>query len=189
MLAWDELEKQIEACKKCELYSGRNRPVLERGNRQAMIMLIGEGPGEEEDRTGYAFVGAAGRLLDSLINATGFSPDDFYIANIVKCRPPGNRVPSEIEAQACISFLRNQAFLVSPRIIVCLGATAAKYILKEKEIRITKERGIMREKNGFYYMPTYHPAALLRDPSKKSDMYEDFKKVRELYERLKAENT
>ena len=189
MQSWDELEKQIDVCTRCGLYSGRNKPVLERGNRKAMIMLIGEGPGEEEDRTGQAFVGAAGKLLDNLISAVGFLPDDLYIANIVKCRPPGNRAPTEPEAQACISFLRNQALLVSPKIIVCLGLTAAKYILKDKDIRITKERGIMREKNGFYYMPTYHPAAVLRDPSKKIDMYEDFKQVKELYDKLKAENT
>jgi uracil-DNA glycosylase len=189
MLSWTELEKEIWDCRKCGLYAGRTKAVLGRGNREAKVLLVGEGPGGEEDLRGEAFVGAAGILLDSLLCATGFDPGDIYIANIVKCRPPGNRVPTDEEAEACLPFLRNQAYLVKPKIIVCLGVTAAKNILRDKDLKITAERGRLRQKNGYYYMPTYHPAALLRDPAKKTDMFEDFKKVKELYDKLKEEGT
>jgi len=185
MLSWGELEEEITKCRKCDLCLTRTKTVLGRGNIKAGILLVGEGPGAEEDARGEAFVGAAGKLLDDLLCALGFEEEDIYIANIVKCRPPGNRVPSEAEAQACFPYLRNQAYLVKPRIIVCLGVTAAKYVLAEKDLKISAERGKMRQKNGFYYMPTYHPAALLRDPSKKADMYSDFKKVKLLYDKIK----
>jgi DNA polymerase len=186
MLSWAELENEIAGCRKCGLCEGRTKTVLGRGNKEAVIMLVGEGPGAEEDLKGEAFVGAAGILLDSLLCAVGFKQEDIYIANIVKCRPPGNRVPTEGEADSCMPYLRNQAYLLKPVIIVCLGATASKYILRERDLRITSERGRIRQKNGYYYMPTYHPAALLRDPSKKTDMYDDFKKVRELYGKIKG---
>jgi uracil-DNA glycosylase len=189
MLSWAELEKEIENCRKCPLFAGRTKAVLGRGNKDAQILLVGEGPGGEEDLRGEAFVGAAGILLDSLLCAVGFQADDIYIANIVKCRPPGNRVPTEDEAETCMPYLRNQAFLVRPKIIVCLGSTAAKYILRDKNLKITAERGRLRQKNGYSYMPTYHPAALLRDPSKKIDMYGDFRKVKELYDKIKEAET
>lgn len=189
MLSWPELQNELEKCKKCSLYLSRIKVVIGRGNKNADILLIGEGPGAEEDITGEAFVGAAGKLLDNILCATGFEENDVYIANIVKCRPPGNRIPSFQEAEACFSFLRNQAFLVKPKIIVCLGSTAAKYIFKDMSLKITAIRGKIKVKSGFHYMPTYHPAALFRDNTKKVDMYTDLKKVKILYDELKENDS
>jgi DNA polymerase len=144
-------------------------------------MFVGEGPGEQEDLQGKPFVGPAGQLLDLLLEALMFDVDDYYIANIVKCRPPGNRVPTDEEANKCLDYLRNQVYLIKPQIIVCLGATAMKYIV-DKNARITQIRGqwIERkmEKKECWIMPTFHPAALLRDESKKLLMWDDLKKVK-----------
>jgi DNA polymerase len=144
-------------------------------------MFVGEGPGEQEDLQGKPFVGPAGQLLDLLLEALMFDADDYYIANIVKCRPPGNRVPTDEEANKCLDYLRNQVYLIKPQIIVCLGATAMKYIV-DKNARITQIRGqwIERkmEKKECWIMPTFHPAALLRDESKKLLMWDDLKKVK-----------
>jgi DNA polymerase len=146
-------------------------------------MLIGEGPGEQEDLQGLPFVGSAGKLLDLLLDALPIRKGDYYIANIVKCRPPGNRVPLEEEAEKCLPFLRNQVSLIRPKIIVCLGATAMKYII-DRNAKITQIRGQWVERKGFWIMPTFHPAALLRDESKKVLMWEDFKKVKQKLEEL-----
>lgn len=178
MYDWEKLIEECSACKKCRLGTTRTNIVIGRGNKNAPLMLIGEGPGEQEDLQGLPFVGAAGKLLDLLLKAILIKEDQYYIANIVKCRPPGNRVPNEDEAQSCIPFLRNQVFLIKPRIIVCLGATAMKYII-DKDSKITKIRGQWIEKKGYWIMPTFHPAALLRDESKKVLMWEDFKKVKQ----------
>jgi len=140
--------------------------------------MIGEGPGEQEDLQGLPFVGPAGKLLDLLLKAQMIKEDQYYIANIVKCRPPGNRVPTDEEAEKCLPFLRNQVYLVKPKIIVCLGATAMKYVV-DKNARITQIRGQWIERKGYWIMPTFHPAALLRDESKKVLMWEDIKKVKQ----------
>lgn len=177
MLEWDELISKCNECDKCELSKGRKNVVFGRGNKNATCMIIGEGPGEQEDLQGKPFVGPAGKLLDILLNAFMISEDKYYIANIVKCRPPGNRVPIDEEAEKCLPFLRNQVQLLKPKIIVCLGATAMKYII-DRDAKITQIRGHWIERKGFLIMPTFHPAALLRDDSKKVLMWEDFKKVK-----------
>lgn len=178
MYNWEDLIEACNSCKKCRLADTRKNVVIEKGNRNAPLMFVGEGPGEQEDIQGQAFVGRAGKLLDLLLEALSIKRHQYYIANIVKCRPPGNRIPSEKEARACLPYLRNQVFLVKPKIIVCLGATAMKYII-DKNARITRIRGTWIERKGYWLMPVFHPAALLRDESKKVLMWEDFKKVKQ----------
>lgn len=183
MFGWEELIERCSCCKSCSLGENRTNIVIGRGNANAPLMLIGEGPGEQEDRQGLPFVGPAGKLLDLLLAALPIGKESYYIANIVKCRPPGNRVPLDEEAESCLPFLRNQVALIKPKVIVCLGATAMKYII-DKEARITQIRGQWIERKGFWIMPTFHPAALLRDESKKVLMWEDFKKVKQRLDEL-----
>ena len=182
---WKRLEHECWQCSKCGLGKTRTNVVIGRGSKKADIMLVGEGPGQQEDEQGLPFVGRAGQLLDLLLQALMFNEDEYYIANIVKCRPPGNRVPDEQEVQQCIPFLREQVRLVHPKILVCMGSTAAKYII-DKNIKITKIRGNWQESKGFFIMPTFHPAALLRDESKKALMFSDFKMVRERLNSIKS---
>lgn len=173
---WEDLEKSLENCQKCKLCKTRNNIVFGVGNREADIMLIGEGPGADEDMQGEPFVGKAGKLMDMAFEALGIKKEELYIANIVKCRPPFNRNPEQDEEQACLDFLRNQVILVKPKIIVLLGSVALKNILG-KEYGITSSRGKWIEKRGIYYMPTWHPAALLRDENKKIEFLNDLKLV------------
>ena len=180
---WEDLEKSISNCKKCKLCTNRNNIVFGQGNKNADIMLIGEGPGADEDRLGQPFVGKAGKLMNSAFEGLGIKREELYIANIVKCRPPANRVPEADEAEACLDYLRNQVILVKPKIIVLLGSTALKNILG-KEYSITASRGRWIEKKGIYYMPTWHPAALLRDENKKIEFWRDLKLVIKRYEEL-----
>mgnify|MGYP001262249784 CR=1 FL=1 len=184
MLDWEELIKECNNCRKCGLSNTRTNVVIGRGNPKATILLVGEGPGEQEDKQGLPFVGPAGKLLDLLLSALMFKEEDYYIANIVKCRPPNNRVPLDEEAEACLDYLRNQLLLIRPKIIVCLGSTAAKHIIG-KDIKITQIRGQWVEKKGYWIMPTFHPAALLRDQSKKILMWEDFKKIKRKLDEIK----
>ncbi|MCX7748586.1 MAG: uracil-DNA glycosylase [Clostridia bacterium] len=186
MLQWEQLIKECSNCKRCDLGKGRTNIVIGRGNENAPLMMIGEGPGEQEDLKGQPFVGPAGKLLDLLLDAMMFKKDDYYIANIVKCRPPGNRVPTDEEAEKCLPFLRGQVKLIKPKIIVCLGSTAMKYII-DREGKITQMRGQWIEKGGFWFMPTFHPAALLRDESKKILMWEDLKKVKVKFDEINQE--
>ena len=183
-ISWDLLHQQIAQCEKCGLCRGIHHKVPGQGNGNADLMFIGEGPGADEDLQGLAFVGAAGQLLTKMIAAMGYTREQVYICNIVKCRPPQNRVPTPEDAAACMPFLRKQFLLVKPRVIVLLGATAARAILGD-QIRITRDRGKWVEKKGVYFMPTYHPAALLRDESKKRDAWQDLKAVRDKMEELK----
>lgn len=173
---WEELEQSIENCNKCELCQGRNHIVFGCGNKKADIMFIGEGPGADEDTQGEPFVGKAGRLMNKAFEALGIDRKEVYIANIVKCRPPQNRVPTKEEAEVCINYLRNQVMLVKPKMIVLLGNTALKNILGYDH-KITTERGKWIEQKGILYMPTFHPAALLRDETKKIDFWRDLKLV------------
>ncbi len=174
---WDDLKKSIAECKKCRLCTNRTNIVLGEGNINAKIMFIGEGPGADEDKQGVPFVGKAGQLMNKAFQALGINREEIYIANIVKCRPPSNRVPEEDEAQACLNYLRNQVVLIKPEIIVLLGSTALKNILG-KEYGITAVRGKWMEKNGIKYMPTWHPAALLRDENKKIEFWQDLKELK-----------
>ena len=175
---WDELEKSIENCQKCKLCKTRNNIVLGIGKKDADLMFIGEGPGADEDEQGEPFVGKAGKLMDMAFTALGIKREEVYIANIVKCRPPFNRNPEQDEEQACLDYLRNQVILVKPKVIVLLGSIALKNILGS-EYGITASRGKWIEKKGIYYMPTWHPAALLRDETKKIDFINDLKKIKE----------
>ncbi len=181
---WEDLEKSIIGCKKCKLCTNRTNIVFADGNKNANVMLIGEGPGADEDRQGVPFVGRAGQLMNKAFEGLGIDRTKLYIANIVKCRPPNNRVPEEDEARACLDYLRNQVILVKPQIIVLMGSTALQNILG-KEYKITASRGNWIEKKGIMYLPTWHPTALLRDENKKIDFWRDFKKVINMCEELK----
>lgn len=172
----EELEEEAKQCKKCKLCQNRNNVVFGTGNKQADLMFIGEGPGADEDMQGVPFVGKAGKLMNMAFEAIGLNRDEVYIANIVKCRPPSNRNPQDDEAMACLNYLRNQVILVKPKIIVLLGSVALKNILG-KEYGITASRGKWIEKKGILYMPTWHPAALLRDETKKIDFIKDLQQV------------
>lgn len=174
---WEDLEKSILECKKCRLCTNRTNIVFGQGNKKARLMFIGEGPGADEDRQGIPFVGKAGQLMNNAFQALEINREDVYIANIVKCRPPSNRVPEDDEAQTCLNYLRNQVILIKPKIIVLLGSTALKNILG-KEYGITEVRGNWMEKNGIKYMPTWHPAALLRDENKKIEFWQDLKEAK-----------
>lgn len=179
----DELNKLICNCTKCELHKNRNKFVFGSGNPDADVMVIGEGPGAEEDIQGLPFVGRAGKLLTDILKAIKFERDEVYIANIVKCRPPGNRTPLPDEMETCIPYLKKQIELIKPKLILCLGLTAAKGLLKKKE-SLTKLRGNVFEYEGINVMVTFHPAALLRNPNWKRDCWEDVKKFRKLYDEL-----
>lgn len=174
---WEDLEKSILECKKCRLCTNRTNIVFGQGNKKARLMFIGEGPGADEDKQGIPFVGKAGQLMNNAFQALEINREDVYIANIVKCRPPSNRVPEDDEAQTCLNYLRNQVILIKPKIIVLLGSTALKNILG-KEYGITAVRGNWMEKNGIKYMPTWHPAALLRDENKKIEFWQDLKETK-----------
>lgn len=178
MLSWNTIINTCKNCTKCELHKNRTNVVIGRGNINAPLMFVGEGPGQQEDMQGLPFVGAAGQLLDVLLEAHQISKDMYYICNIVKCRPPGNRAPFDEEALQCLDYLRSQVRLVNPKIIVCLGATAMKYII-DNHGRITKMRGQWIERKGFWLMATFHPAALLRDEAKKELVWMDFKKIKQ----------
>ena len=177
-MTWELFHRQVEACGLCPLHEGILHKVPGQGDEHAPLMLIGEGPGQVEDEEGLAFVGPAGQLLTRMLAAISLPRDRVYICNIVKCRPPNNRVPEIAEAEACRLHLRNQFALVRPKVIVLLGSTAAKSILGP-EIRITRDRGRWYERKGVWFMPTYHPSALLRDPAKKREAWEDMKSLRD----------
>lgn len=174
---WKELEGSIIECKKCKLCNNRTNIVFGDGNKEADIMFIGEGPGADEDIQGIPFVGKAGKLMNMAFQALEIDRNKVYIANIVKCRPPSNRNPEDDEALACLDYLRNQVMLVKPKIIVLLGSVALKNILG-KEYGITASRGKWIERKGIMYMPTWHPAALLRDENKKIEFWNDLKLVK-----------
>ena len=178
MLNWKELEQTCAGCRKCRLCEHRTNPVFGVGNRNARLMLIGEGPGEREDALGEPFVGRAGKLLDSMLASIGLDRTEVYIANIVKCRPPNNRDPQTDEQDACIGYLENQIRLVSPDIIVCLGRIAAGRMIHEN-FKITKEHGLWFEYNGIKITSLFHPAALLRDPRRLPDTFEDLRRIEE----------
>ena len=180
---WEELEKSIINCNKCKLCKTRQNIVFGTGNKNAEIMFIGEGPGADEDMQGEPFVGRAGKLMNMAFGVVGINREDVYIANVVKCRPPANRNPEDDEAFACLNYLRNQVILVKPKIIVLLGSVALKNILG-KEYGITKSRGKWIERKGIKYMPTWHPAALLRDENKKVEFWKDLKEVAKKYKEI-----
>ncbi len=180
----DELEGMINTCTKCPLHQNRNKFVFGKGNPNADVMVVGEGPGAEEDKQGEPFVGRAGQLLTDILKAINFSREEVYIANVVKSRPPANRTPNSDEMEACIPYLKKQIALIKPKMILCVGLTAAQGVLKKKD-SLTKMRGQIFEFEGAKVMVTYHPAALLRNPNWKRPTWEDVKKFRQLYDEMK----
>ena len=184
MLNWEALERACMACQRCALADTRHNVVFGVGPRDAEVMCIGEGPGENEDLQGEPFVGRAGKLLDDMLELIDLDRKaNVYIANIVKCRPPQNRDPLNTEQDACIGYLRNQVALIRPKIIVCLGRVAAIRLIRE-DFKISREHGQWFEKAGVQMTALYHPAAILRDPSKRPDTFQDLKslqaKIREV---------
>lgn len=183
MLSWDILECACKSCNRCGLSTTRNNVVVGKGNKKAKILLIGEGPGEKEDLSGIPFVGPAGQLLDKMLECIDLSMDDVYVANVVKCRPPGNRDPLPEERERCIEYLRYQFALLKPDVILCLGRIAAQSIINP-EFRITREHGKWFKKKNCWMIATYHPSALLRDVQKKKTAFEDLKILREKLDEL-----
>ena len=183
MFSWEILESACKTCNRCRLAENRTNVVVGDGNRNAKILLIGEGPGEKEDLSGVPFVGPAGQLLDKMLKCIDLTRDDVYIANVVKCRPPGNRDPETDEKNCCIEYLRYQFALIKPDIIICLGRIAAQSIINS-QFRITKEHGIWYKKKNCWMIATYHPSALLRDASKKKFAFEDLKEIKKKIDEL-----
>lgn len=179
MSTWQEIENKCLSCKSCRLCEKRKNVVFGVGNRQAKVMFIGEGPGEQEDIQGEPFVGRAGQLLDKMLYAVDLDRHkNVYITNIVKCRPPMNRDPQEDEQDCCIGYLREQTRLIRPRIIVTLGRIAGMKLIKP-DLRITREHGTIIERKGVFMMPMLHPAALLRNQSQMEGAFNDFLILRE----------
>lgn len=177
-ITWELFNHQVAECRRCGLCGSIHHKVPGQGDPHAPLMLIGEGPGQVEDEQGLAFVGPAGQLLTRMLAAISLPRDRVYICNVVKCRPPNNRVPTAEEAAACMMHLRMQVSLARPKVIVLLGSTAAKNTLGDT-LRITRDRGQWFERNGVWMMPTYHPSALLRDPGKKREAWEDMQTLRD----------
>ena len=173
---WEILEQECSHCRECALCQTRKNVVFGVGNPQAEIMLVGEGPGANEDEQGIPFVGKAGQFLDDMLAIIGLDRTLVYIANIVKCRPPGNRVPLNVEQDACIGYLRRQIALIQPKILVSLGRIAAMRLIDPK-FRITREHGVWFDVDGMRMMALYHPSALLRDPGKRPETFDDLKSL------------
>ncbi len=174
----EQIRADIGDCKRCPLWEGRTNIVHSTGNQQADLMFVGEAPGADEDAQGKPFVGRSGQLLTKIIESIGIKREDVFIGNINRCRPPGNRAPTLPEAHTCRPFLTREIAVVRPKVIVVMGNTAMKNLLDTKE-GITKLRGEFQDYYGVKVMPTFHPAYLLRDPSKKREVWEDMKKVRD----------
>lgn len=186
MYSLEELKKYCLKCKKCRLHETRNNVVFGQGNDNADLMFVGEGPGYNEDIQGVPFVGKAGQLFDKMIKAIDLTREEIYIANIVKCRPPNNRNPLDDESKICIEYLRWQVKLIKPKIIVCLGSVSAKNLIRS-DLKISKVRGEWVKKGNIYFMPTYHPAYLLRNQDAKKDVWQDFKKIKDKLQNLSDE--
>lgn len=181
--SWEALRRDCEACTGCGLCQERKHVVFGVGNPESPILFVGEGPGEQEDLQGIPFVGPAGRLLDDMLRMIDLDRSKVYIANIVKCRPPRNRDPLNLEKDACRPFLQRQMALLKPKIVVCLGRIAAMELIRE-DFRITREHGLWFERDGVRYMAMYHPSALLRDEDKRPEAFMDLRELRKEIRRL-----
>jgi uracil-DNA glycosylase family 4 len=180
----ENLADKVKNCRICSLGKSCRNPVFGEGNPRSSIMLIGEGPGAEEDKLGRPFVGRAGQLLDKILEASGFGRfTHVYITNIVKCRPPQNRIPTPQERLACLPYLREQIGIIEPRIIILLGATALQGLI-DPAARISQQRGNWLRWQDMWVMPVYHPAALLRNPALKKATWEDFQAIVKKYREL-----
>lgn len=183
--AWNELVDRCKACQNCPLGKTRTNLVFGVGNRRADLMFVGEAPGQAEDEQGIPFVGAAGKLLDRYLYAVDIPRESVYIANVLKCRPPQNRDPLPAEEDACIGYLREQVKLIQPKIIVCLGRISAMKLIRP-DFRITREHGQFVRKGNYLMTAVYHPAALLRDASKKEDMLLDMEQIKQQLDLLQS---
>ena len=175
--AWHALQSRVRECRACRLHEGRTQTVFGVGDPQAQWMVIGEGPGADEDQQGEPFVGKAGQLLNAMLAAIGLARSAVYIANIVKCRPPNNREPAADEVAACIGYLRAQINLIRPRLILCVGKVAANNLLGSDEA-IGRMRGTVHRYQNIPTIVTYHPAYLLRSPLEKRKAWDDLKMAR-----------
>ncbi len=182
----ETLAKRYRNCTMCPLHQGRTRVVMGEGNPHSPLMIVGEGPGADEDRQGRPFIGKAGQLLNKILAAAEIPREDIYITNIVKCRPPGNRTPHNEEMDTCISILRQQYVLIHPKIIVTLGSAPTRALIAPSA-RITRVRGKWVEKKGVRFLPSYHPSYLLRNPSAKKEAWIDFQQIRDAYKELLQE--
>ena len=180
---WDSLKKTCSACTGCGLCKTRHNVVFGDGNENAGLLVVGEGPGEQEDLQGVPFVGPAGKLLDDMLSIIDLDRTGYYIANIVKCRPPRNRDPQPEEQDACFGYLENQIDLINPKVIVCLGRIAALRMI-DPEFRITRSHGQWIYRDGRWMMAMYHPSALLRDLSKRPETFDDILSIREKLKEL-----
>ena len=185
MDSWDILKTECASCRACPLCEGRHNLVFGVGNEHADLMFVGEGPGEQEDLQGVPFVGPAGKLLDSMLEMIDLDRSRIYIANMVKCRPPHNRDPQASEMAACRAWLDRQIALVDPKPIVCLGRISAMALIRE-DFRITREHGLWFDKDGRRILATFHPSALLRDPSRRPEAFMDLREIRKEYRALQA---
>lgn len=176
MYSWTQVEQMILQCQRCPLGKTRNKPVIGRGNQQAKLMLIAEGPGHQEDQQGIPFVGPAGTILDVLLTSAGLKRQDVFITNIVKCHPPGNRDPRPEEQEACLPYLRCETMLLHPPVIVCMGRIAAQRLI-DPQYRITRQHGKWVHRKGYWMTAIYHPAAILRDPAKLEETKQDFQAI------------
>ena len=181
-----ELQEKCALCRKCALGETKINSVLDRGDRHAKMMFVGEAPGQQEDEQGVPFVGLAGQLFDKYLEAVGIDRDEIYVCNILKCRPPQNRDPLPEEQEACMPYLREQVRLVKPKMIVCLGRIAAMRLISP-DFKITRDHGKFYKKGDFLMCALYHPSALLRDASKKEDNLRDMLALKEEYDKCKKE--
>ena len=178
MYTWEEIERHVNSCACCPLCRTRKHPVMGRGDHSGKLMLVAEAPGGQEDLAGVPFVGPAGKVLDEMLASVQITREEIYITNILKCHPPGNRDPLEEEKAACMPYLKYETYLLKPKIIVCLGRVAAQRLI-DPDYRITRQHGTWVERKGCFLTATYHPSALLRDPSKLEAGKRDFQIIRE----------
>lgn len=181
---WSDLELQCNSCTSCPLHSSKTNTVFGKGSKTATVLFVGEAPGEQEDLQGIPFCGASGQLLDKYFAAIDMDKEDYYVANILKCRPPKNRDPLPEEQDACIGYLREQLKLIEPKIIVCLGRISAMKIIKQ-DFKITREHGKWFKKGKYFMTAVYHPSMLLRDPSKREETLKDFLEIERFLKELK----
>ncbi len=175
--AWEQLRRDCAACTGCELCRTRRQVVVGVGPTKTSVMLVGEGPGQQEDLQGQPFVGPAGKLLDDMLSIIDLGRHNCYIANVVKCRPPGNRDPKPEERAACLPWLRRQMELIRPKAVICLGRYAAMELI-DPDFRITRQHGQWFTRDGVEYLAIYHPSALLRDPSRRPETFHDLMTIR-----------
>jgi len=181
----EKLRQEVLHCRNCPLAQTRRHVIWGEGNPTSELVLVGEAPGADEDDVGRPFIGKSGQLLDKILTACGFTRErHVFITNIIRCRPPQNRVPAKDEVEACLPFLYRQLDLIDPRIIIPMGATALKKLLQDESIKISRVRGQWLQWQGRLVMPVYHPAALLRNPALKRETWEDYKKVVRKYREL-----